>query len=74
MNLLKSRGLTENQTGNYRGLITAFTNVAETTEPDSALRAQRVEEIALRHEQPNIDQALLLRPADMVFTLHAQRN
>jgi hypothetical protein len=73
LNLLRSKDLTDQQIGNYRSIITAFLNVAETTEPGSAARAQRVEEIAHGHEQPYIDQALLCRLAELVFTLRAER-
>lgn len=69
LNLLKSKGLTDQQVGNYRSIITAFLNVAETTEPGSAARAQRVEEIVASHKQPYIDQALLRRLAELVVEL-----
>jgi hypothetical protein len=71
--LLRSKGLTQNQIGIYRSIITAFLNVAEATEPGSAARTQRVEEIAHHHQQSYIDQALLRRLAELVFTLRAQR-
>jgi len=73
LNLLRSKGLTDQQIGNYRSIITAFLNVAETTEPGSAVRTQRVDEIARGHEQPYIDQALLHRLAELIFTLRAER-
>ena len=73
LNLLKSQGLTEQQIGNYRSIITAFLNVAETTEPGSNARVQRIEEIAHGHAQPHIDQALLHRLAELVLTLRGQR-
>jgi hypothetical protein len=55
-------------------MITAFLNVAETTEPGSTARAQRVGEVAHCIEQPCIDQALLRRLAELVFTLRDQRD
>jgi len=67
LNLLKSKGLTDQQIGNYRSIITAFLNVAETTEPGSGARERRVAEILSGHQQPYIDQALLRRLADMVL-------
>jgi hypothetical protein len=73
MKLLRSKGLTENQIDNHRSIITAFLNVAETTEPASTARTRRVKEIAHVHEQPYIDQALLRRLAELVFTLRDQR-
>jgi hypothetical protein len=73
LNLLKSKGLTDQQIGNYRSIITAFLNVAETTEPGSTARAQRVEEIAHGHAQSYFDQALLRRLAELVLTLRDQR-
>ena len=73
LNLLRSKGLIGQQIGNYRSIITAFLNVAETTEPGSTVRAQRVEEIAHSHQQPYIDQVLLRRLAELVFTLRDQR-
>jgi hypothetical protein len=73
LDLLKAKGLADQQIGSYRSIITAFLNVAETTEPGSAARDQRVKEIAHGHEQPYIDQALLRRLAELVFTLRDQR-
>jgi transcriptional regulator with XRE-family HTH domain len=69
LNLLRSQGLTKQQIGNYQSIITAFLNVAETTEPGSTARAQRVEEIARGHQQPHIDQSFLRRLAELVFSL-----
>jgi transcriptional regulator with XRE-family HTH domain len=73
LNLLRSKGLTDQQIGNYRGIINAFLIVAETTEPGSAARAKRIEEIAHGNEHPYIDQTLLRRVAVLVFTLCDQR-
>lgn len=73
LNLLRSKGLTSQQVGNYRSIITAFLNVAETTEPGSAARAQRVEEITRSHAQPYIDQSLLRRLAQLVMSLRDGR-
>ena len=73
LNLLRSKGLTENQIGNYRSIITAFLNVAETTETGSTARAQRVKEIVRGHQQSYIDQALLHRLPELIFTLRDQR-
>ena len=73
LNLLRSKGLAQNQIGNYRSIITAFLNVAETTEPASAARAQRLEEIAQGHKQSYIDQALLRRMAELIFTRRDQQ-
>jgi hypothetical protein len=66
-------GANRQRIGNYRSIVTAFLNVAETTEPSSAARAQRVEEIAHHHEQSYIDQALLRRLAELVMSLRDQR-
>lgn len=74
LNLLRSKGLTQIQIGNYRSIITAFLNVAETTEPGSTARAQRVEEIAHHHQQSYIDQAILRRLAELVFTPRDQHS
>jgi len=62
-------GLPQQQVGNYRSIITAFLNVAETTEPGSTARAQRIEEIAHGHAQPHIDQALPRRLAELIVEL-----
>jgi transcriptional regulator with XRE-family HTH domain len=72
LNLLKSRGLTDQQVGNYRSIITAFLNVAETTEPGSTIRAQRVAEIARSHGQSYFDQAILRHLAELIFSLSAK--
>jgi len=72
LNLLRCKGLTDQQIGNYRSIITAFLNVAETTEPGSTARTQRVGQIVHSHEQPYIDQALLSCLAELLFTLRAQ--
>ena len=68
-----SKGLTDQQIDNYRSVITAFLNVAETTEPGSTVRAQRIEEIAHGHQQSYIDQALLRRLAQLVTSLRDGR-
>jgi hypothetical protein len=73
LNLLRHNGLTDQQIGNYRSIITAFLNVAETTEPGSTARAKRVEGIAHGHQQSYIDQALLRRLAELVFILRDTR-
>jgi hypothetical protein len=73
LNLLRSKGLTDQQIGNYRSIITAFLNVAETTEPGSTARTQRVEEIAHGHQQSYIDQALLNRLAELAFAPRARQ-
>jgi hypothetical protein len=69
LNLLRSAGLTENRIGNYRSIITAFLNVVETTQPGSAARERGVANIVSVHQQPYIDQALLRRLAELVFSL-----
>jgi hypothetical protein len=68
--MLRSSGLTQNQIGNYRSIITAFLNVAETTQPGSPARDRVVQTILSVHQQPHIDQALLRRLQELVFTLH----
>jgi transcriptional regulator with XRE-family HTH domain len=71
--LLRSSGLTENRIGNYRSIITAFMNVAETTRPGSPARERIMAEILHVHVQPYIDQVLLLRLAEKVLTFRDQR-
>jgi hypothetical protein len=73
MNLLKSEGLHGSALGNYPSFITAFLNVAESTQPGSPLRAQRVEEVIHSLERPSIDQTLLHRLAELVMSLRAQQ-
>jgi len=70
--MLRSAGLTENQIGNYRSIITAFLNVAETTQPGSPARDRMAQTILSVHQQPHIDQALLRRLAKLVFSLRFQ--
>jgi transcriptional regulator with XRE-family HTH domain len=70
--LLRSSGLTENRIGNYRSIITAFLNVAETTQPGSPARERIMAEILRAHQQPYIDQALLRRLAELVFSLRVR--
>jgi transcriptional regulator with XRE-family HTH domain len=67
--MLRSSGLTANQIGNYRSIITAFLNVAETTQPGSPARDRVVQTILSVHQQPHIDQALLHHLAELVFSL-----
>jgi transcriptional regulator with XRE-family HTH domain len=69
MNLLKSAGLSGSALGNYLVFITAFLNVAESTQPGSPQRAQRIEEIIHAIERPYLDQSLLRRLAQLVLTL-----
>jgi hypothetical protein len=71
LNLLRLSGLTGNRIGNYRSIITAFLNVAGTTEPGSEARDRTVAEIVRVHQQPHIDQTLLRRRQELVFTHHA---
>ncbi len=71
MNLLRSSGLTENQIGNYRSIITAFLNTAETTAAGSPQRDRMVQTILGVHQQPHIDQALLRRIQELIFTHRA---
>lgn len=73
MNLLKSAGLNGNALGNYAIFITAFLDVAESTEPGSPQRAQLVEEKIHSLERPYIDQSLLHRLAELVLPLRDQR-
>jgi hypothetical protein len=54
-------------------IITAFLNVAETTQPASPARNRTVANIADVHQQPHIDQALLLRHSEPAFSLRAKR-
>ncbi|MBN2464846.1 helix-turn-helix domain-containing protein [candidate division WOR-3 bacterium] len=68
--MLRSSGLTENQIGNYRSIITAFLNVAETTAAGSPERDRMVQTILSVHQQPYIDQALLRRLAELILYLH----
>ncbi len=63
--------MTENQIGDYRSIITAFLNVAETTQPGTAARERIMRDIMSGHKQPHIDQALLHRLAELVFSLRA---
>ncbi len=74
LNLLRSSGLIGNRAGNYRSIITAFLNVAETTQPGSAARERGVANIVSVHQQPYIDQALLRRLAELVFSLRAPQS
>jgi len=74
MNMLDSMSLTPQQLGNYRGLISAFLKVAETTPPGSPARERIIAEILRGHQQPYIDQALLHRLAELVLTLRDRRN
>jgi transcriptional regulator with XRE-family HTH domain len=67
--MLRSSGLTENQIGNYRSIITAFLNVAESTQPGTPARERIMREIIGGHQQSYIDQALLNRLAELVFSL-----
>jgi hypothetical protein len=67
--MLRSSHLTANQIGNYRSIITAFLNVAETTQPGSPARDRVVQTILSVHQQPHIDQALLHHLAELVFSL-----
>lgn len=71
LNMLRSSGLTENQIGNYRSIITAFLNLAETTLPATAARQRVMRDIMNGHQQPYIDQVLLRRLAELVFSLRA---
>ncbi len=73
MNLLKSAGLSGGALGNYLIFITAFLNVAESTQPGSPQRAQRIEEVIHSMERPYIDQSLLHRLAELVMLLRAQQ-
>ena len=45
MDLLESKGLTENQIGNYRSIIAAFLNVTEKTQPGTAARERIMRDI-----------------------------
>jgi hypothetical protein len=67
--LLRSSGLTENRIGNYRSIITAFLNVAETTRPGSPARERIMRAIMSGHQQSYVDQALLHRIRELVFSL-----
>jgi len=71
--LLRSSGLTANQIGNYRSIITAFLNVAATTRAGSPERDRMMQTILSVHQQPHIDQALLRRLAELVFTAGNRR-
>jgi transcriptional regulator with XRE-family HTH domain len=73
MNLLKSAGLSGSALGNYLIFITAFLNVAESTQPGSPQRAQRIEEMIHAIERPYIDQSLLHRLAELVLSLRTQQ-
>jgi len=73
MNLLKSAGLSGSALGNYLIFITAFLNVAESTQPGSPHRAQRIEEVIHSMERPYIDQSVLHRLAELVLSLRAQQ-
>ena len=73
MNLLKSAGLSGSALGNYTIFITAFLNVAESTQPGSPQRAQRVEEVIHSMERPYIDQSVLHRLLELVVSLRDQR-
>ncbi len=70
--LLRSSGLIENRIANYRGIINAFLNVAETTQPGTAARERIMAEILRGHQQSYIDKSLLRRLAELVFTLRAR--
>jgi transcriptional regulator with XRE-family HTH domain len=73
MNLLKSAGLSGGALGNYLIFITAFLNVAESTQPGSPQRAQRIEEMIHAIERPYIDKSMLHRLAELVMSLRAQQ-
>ena len=73
MNLLKSAGLSGSALGNYVIFITAFLNVAESTQPGSPQRTQRIEEMIHAIERPYIDQSLLRRLAELVTSLRNQQ-
>ncbi|MCX6841822.1 MAG: helix-turn-helix transcriptional regulator [candidate division WOR-3 bacterium] len=73
MNLLKSAGLSGGALGNYLIFITAFLNVAESTQPGSPQRTQRIEEVIHSMERPYIDQSLLRRLAELVLPLRDGR-
>ena len=74
VNMLRSEGLTKQQLGNYVCFITFFLNVAETTDPKSAARDRRLEEILEGHRAPHRDEAILRRLAELVLTLRDRRN
>ncbi|MBM3331706.1 helix-turn-helix domain-containing protein [candidate division WOR-3 bacterium] len=69
--MLRSSGVTGNRIGNYQGIINAFLNVAEATQPGTAARERIIRDIVSGHQQSYIDQALLHRLAELVFSLRA---
>jgi len=73
LNLLRSEGLNDQQIGSYRAKITAFLNIAESTEPGSPQRARRIEETVTSLPRPYVDQSLLRRLAELVTSLRDQR-
>jgi len=56
LNLLRSKSLTDEQIGNYRSIIAAFLNVAETTQPGTAARERIMRDIMSGHQQTYVDQ------------------
>lgn len=69
--MLRSSGLTEPQVGNYRSIITAFLNVADTSAAGSPERERMTQTILSVHQQPHIDQALLHRLQELVLSLRS---
>ena len=73
LNLLRSKGLTDQQIGNYRSIISAFLTVAENTQPGSTARDQGLADVFHSHQQPYFDQTLLHRLAELVMSLRDGR-